>query len=224
MSVMPSYFARALVLVPLLASPSAHAGACLEQEASADAGMKWIEAFAKNKHAKMGVDTDGLPWMCVRYFVQREAARIKVACEPIIDRDGDSSPCVELAAQAGYAKLGTHDLFEIISRRKEDPFDSPGNGDWPRINAFGNMADARAVPVIMSEWKAALARREKLKHHSAALVAYSSWRQLAAIALGKVGGPEEQAFLVEQLPTAENRYLKAAYEAAIKAIAARAAQ
>ncbi len=187
-----------------------------------DAGMAWLERYANQRSLPPSDQTD--PWVCTRigHEAKRLSKRILAACAKILDRDGDKSQCVYLVAAAGAATLGKHDIFALVSRDREDPLDGSGGVfPWDKQSLFEAMADPRAAPLIVDEWKAAIPRAEKHTHTSSAMSSWSSWRRSAARALAATGGPDEQAFLEAQASTTEDKHVKQACLTAAAAIAAR---
>ncbi|MEO6777269.1 MAG: hypothetical protein ABI467_30355 [Kofleriaceae bacterium] len=201
------------------------AGVCEGRVASADAGMKWIEKFANNKHAPMDPDTEGAAWYCVQLEAHRERSRIEAACSKILDRDGDgdASPCVDVAAAAGFAKLGTHDLFATIGKRKLRPYDTDAGRD-DNLALLGAMDDPRAVPIIVATWNAALPHAAKWPSGSGRFIEWSSWRTIAAQILGRIGGDPERTFLETQAKATTDRHVAQACRAGADAIAKRLAK
>jgi hypothetical protein len=200
----------------------ARAGICEGRAASADVGMKWIEAFAKNKHTPMPPETEDAAWYCVRLEAHRERSRIEVACSKILDRDGagDASPCVDVAAAAGFAKLGTHDLFATISKRKLEPFDTQSGTD-DTLQLFDAMNDPRAVPLVVAAWNTTIPRAAKWSARSGRMVEWTAWRKGAAQILGRLGGEAERTFLETQAKATTDRRVAQACHAAADAIAKR---
>jgi hypothetical protein len=81
------------------------------------------------------------------------------------DGDGDTSPCVDVAAAAGFAKLGTHDLFATISKRKLRPYDTDAGRD-DNLDLLGAMDDPRAVPIVVAAWTDAMPHASRLLRNS----------------------------------------------------------
>src|ERR1041384_3978851 len=133
---------RILLILAVLAQ-TAQAGVCLGPE-EADEGMKQIEAFARDKSKAAAVD-EVFGWLYVSGDAARFKPRIERACRKILDRDGAQSPCVTLAAAAGFAKLGDHDIVELIARLGEDPLESSGGIGWTKAQFLGMTGDPRAV-------------------------------------------------------------------------------
>ena len=215
---------RVAIAIILAASTTASAGVCEGQEQSADEGMQWIELFAKDKHAAYRPNTeDEAAWLCVQFFAKRERARIEKACTKILDRDGDTSECVGLAAFAGLPRLGTHDIFAIVSAYREDALDFPGGFAWPRLDYLAGMGDPRAVPIVVEQWKATIPRADKRKRSSDAMTSWAMWRMAAAKLLGGLGGADEQAFLEDQAKATIDKHVAQACRDGAAAIAKRLA-
>jgi hypothetical protein len=162
-----------------------------------DQNLRLVEAFAKDR-SKPPPD-DSAAWMCLEGSTEKQRARIEKACLKIVDRDGERSPCMRVAAGAGIGKLGGHDVFAFIASLPEDPLNSEAGG-WPKLWFLSRLADPRGAAVIVDMWKAALVRTDKLdkaNRHSYT-TEWSSWRQHATPVLGALGGADDQAFLVAQ--------------------------
>jgi hypothetical protein len=211
---------RALVILLVLAlARTASAGVCVDSS-EADAAMKEIEAFAKNK-SKGGE----IFWLCVELDAIRLKPRIERACRAIVDRDGIKSRCTLVAAAAGIAKLGDHDLYAFVSEKPDDPLlYSTGGLEVTRTMMLGRMADPRAVQVIMETWRAALPRAAQQEKRRSSMMSWSVWRQHAARVLGALGGKDELAFLDEQAKATKDKLVAKACRDAIAAIEKRLAR
>ena len=213
------------VLVLVLAfTRTAEAGDFCGSKEEADAGMKAIEAFAKNK-AKAKELEEGTAWLCVELDAIRLRPRIERACLAILDRDGTKSQCATIAAAAGISKLGAHDLFAWVLGRPDDPLAYSGTNGIGVTSTMmlGRMSDPRAAQALREMWSAAIPRAQKNEKRSSAMMNWSMWRQHAAESLGAVGGKDESAFLEEQAKATKDSYVAKACRTAIAAIEKRLA-
>lgn len=207
-------------LIVLSLARTAYAGVCLEVE---DA-MKKIEAFAKDESKAKAID-EAEGWICLEFGAPYFKPRIERACRTILDRDGIKSPCAYLAAAAGLAKLGDHDLLATVLESPDDPLTYHGNAGAigaTRTLILGRMSDPRAAPAIVQMWKAAIPRAEQQAKRHDVMMSWSVWRQDAARALGAVGGKDEIAFLDEQAKATKDSYVAKACRDATAAIERRA--
>ena len=189
----------------LLASAHiAAAGYCIDTMEK-DLAMKGIEAFAKDK--KTIPPNESLDWECAEMDAIRFKTRIERTCRMILDRDGIKSPCARLAALAGFAKLGDHDLYTLVLKQPEDPVQWESVQGFTRAAILGRMGDPRGVSVILETWKAAIPRAAKNEKRRDRMQAWSVWRQQAATALGAIGGQVEIPFLDEQAKTTKDTYV-----------------
>ena len=188
-----------------------------------DTNMRLVEAFAKDR-SKPPRD-DSYAWFCLEGGTEKLRARIEKACLEIVDRDGENSPCMRVAAGAGIGKLGGHDVFAFVASMPEDPLNSEA-GSWPKLSFLSRLGDPRGAAVIVDMWKAALVRADKLekanRHYFA--TEWSSWRQFAASVLGGLGGADDQAFLLAQASATKDRYVAQACRDAAAAIGKRLAR
>lgn len=204
-----------VIALDLAGGPAAFCDSCPPGES--DTGMKAIEAFAKDK-TKTPVGNSS-PWVCVENDAQRLAKRVLAACATILDRDGDKSPCIDLVATAGVAKLGTHDIYAVVSAYPDDPLNHEGT--WGRgtlFEMFRAMRDPRGLALIIERWRATIPRVEKLKKGAEGFTAWSGWRQLAASVIGDLGGADEVTFLDEQAKATVDVYVAQACRDAMAAI------
>lgn len=203
------------------AARTASAGVCLSEE-EANQDMQLIEVFAKDKSKGKEVD-EAYGWLCVQMDALRFKPRIERACKAILDRDGIKSPCTIVAASAGFARLGAHDVYAAVMQISEDPIASAGGAGLSKMTMVGRMGDPRAVPVILETWKAAIPRAEQREKRRLEMGSWSLWRQDAAGALGRLGGKDELAFLDEQAKATKDRFVAKACRDAIAAIEKRLA-
>lgn len=182
--------------------------------------MAEIEAFAGNRESAPHVDE--LNWDCAELDAIRLKARIERACRVILDRDGPKSPCARLAAVAGFAQLGKHDLYALVLSLPEDPVAWEAVQRITRVTMLGRMGDPRGGKVILDAWNAAIPRAEQSAGRRDRMAAWSRWRQQAAAALGAIGGPAEIAFLAAQAKATQDAYVAKECRKAIAAIEKRA--
>lgn len=194
---------------------AAFAGACVN-ELENDQAMAAIEVYAKAP--KAGARADELDWECAELDAVRLRSRIERACRAVLDRDGIASPCARLAALAGFAKLGKHDLYEMAVKLPEDPIRWEPIRSSPRATLLGRIGDPRGVNVIVETWKEAIPRADKSAARRDSMQAWSVWRQAAAAALGAIAGPEQITFLEEQANTTRDVHVAKACRSAILAI------
>lgn len=188
-----------------------------------DQNLRLVEAFAKDK-SKPPPD-NSYAWMCLEGGTDKLRARVEKACLKIVDRDGEKSPCMRVAAGAGIGKLGNHDVFAFVASMPEDPLNSE-SGSWPKLWLLSQLGDPRGAAIIVGMWQAALVRTDKLdkanRHYYT--TEWSSWRQSAAPVLGALGGADDQAFLVAQAAATKDRYVAKACRDAADAIGKRLAR
>ena len=204
----------------LAAAHDAFAGACINAYEN-DMAMEGIEAFAKDR--KSGPRVEELNWDCAETDAIRLKARIERACRVILDRDGSKSPCARLAAVAGFAQLGKHDIYTLALNLPEDPVAWESVQGITRVTMLGRMGDPRGVKVILETWNAAMPRAEQSAKRHDRMQAWSLWRQQAAAALGAIGSPAEIAFLDAQAKATQDTYVAKECRKAIAAIEKRAA-
>ena len=211
--------ARLLVLVVLVASAGrAWAGLDCDSETA----VKDIEAAAKDKAKAVDAERN-YSFLCAEGLAAKWKPRIGKACEKILDRDGEKgNPCVVVAASAGFVKLGKHDLFELVSKIPEDPIEFDGGVGFRVTDLYAAMADPRGGPAIVEMWKAAIPRAAaREKKHRQSMADWSSWRQSAAVNLGKIGDADAKLFLEEQAKATVDTHVRDACNDAAAAIAKR---
>ena len=207
---------RTLVILLALAH-AAHAGVCLSEE-EADADMKLVEAAARNK-AKLEAARDMYAFLCVELDAKRLRTRVGKACQKILDRDGEGAECMRAAAVAGFATLGTHDVFAWISKHvTEDPIDASGGVGWGKIEMLAAMDPARALPIVLDMWHTSLPRADAREKRHREMMSWSGWRQRAAAVLGAIGTQDEIAFLDEQAKATKDKHVAKACRDAIRAV------
>lgn len=212
-------------LFVLLATTRAYAGwECPEDHAES---IKSIEKYAKDPKSfdHSGLDNFAPDFLCADGVAKEFPARVEAACKKVLDRkeDDHTDDCIDLAAFAGLSKVGDHDIFAIISARKENPFDFPGGFWWERLTFLGAMKDARAVPLIIATWKAASAKAAKKKSDNAR-TSWIMWRRDACTALADLGGADEVAFLQQEVASAKEKLVRNVCNTAITAIKKRLGQ
>ncbi len=219
---------RAVVILTVLVlalalARTASAGVCVSDE-EADAGMKAIEAFAKDKSKEKAVDEAYGSWLCVELAAVRLKPRIERACRAILDRDGLESRCTTLVAAAGIPKLGDHDIYAFVVAKPDDPLLYSGHSfRTTRLMMLGRMGDSRAVPAVVETWQETIPRAAKHEKRRPMMMGWSVWRQQAAEVLGKLGGKDELPFLEEQAKATKDSFVAKACRAAIAAIQKRLA-
>lgn len=219
----PTMLRILVVLIVLSLARTAYAGMCND----GDEIMIRIEAFAKNgSKAKAQAIEELSGWLCIEEGAPLYKARIERACRAILDRDGIKSPCAYLAAAAGFAKLGGHDLFTAALDPPDDPLAYRSNVGFgvTRTQVLGRMGDPRGAAVIVERWKAATPRAEQQAKRRHVMMSWSVWRQDAAASLGAVGGKDDIAFLDEQAKATKDRFVAKACRDAIAAIEKRLAK
>jgi len=200
---------------------TAGAGACLDAQ-EADEGMAMIEAFAKAKAKSEEAEYD-YRWLCVRLDAMRLRPRIERACRAILDRDGLKSPCAAVAASAGVAQLGKHDLYAWATAQLDDPFTYGAAIGSTTIVMIGRMGDPRGLQALLDAWKAAIPRAAAREKNHRSMMGWSAWRQDAARAIGALGGKDEIAFLDEQAKATKDSFVAKACRDASATIAKRLA-
>jgi hypothetical protein len=202
---------RIALLVVLASARVAYAGLDCDEAVS----IKSIEAFAKSKKSPPGE----YEWICLQWVSPKLAPRIEAACTKILDRDGiAANPCVIVSANAGFAKLGTHDIFAAVVALPEDPVESTGGVTLRKTHLLGNMGDARGAPVIREMWTTAQPRADAREKKKRSMSEWSSWRQSAARSLGLIGGPDDVAFLEAQIKATKDKHVARECKNAIAAI------
>lgn len=214
-----------LALVPIFASAIAFGARPARAGLDCDnnENLRLVEAFAKDKSKPP--PGDSYAWMCLEGGTEKLRARVEKACLRIVDRDGEKSPCMRIAAGAGIGKLGGHDVFAFVASMREDPLNSEAGG-WPKLEFLSRLGDPRGAAIIVDMWKVALVRADKLekanRHYYT--TEWSSWRQNAAPLLGALGGTDDQAFLVAQAAATKDKYVAQACRDAADAIGKRLAR
>jgi len=211
--------ARWLVLAFVIAAAGpAFAGLDCDPEAA----VKDLEAAAKDK-AKAADAERNYSFLCAEGLAAKWKPRVGKACEKILDRDGEKgNPCVVVAASAGFTKLGKHDLFELVGKIPEDPIEYDGGVGYRKTDLYAAMGDPRGSAAIIEMWKAAIPRAEaREKKHRQSMADWSSWRQSAAVNLGKIGDADAKLFLEEQAKATVDTHVRDACNDAAAAIAKR---
>lgn len=209
---------RLLALLVILTAGTAHAGVCLSDDEE-EAGMKEIEAFAKNKAKKQDMESS-YGFLCLRGD-QRYKARLEKACTAITKRDGVYGDCMTNAALVGITSLADHDVYTWVTEIKEDPIANPGGLYISKPAMLAALGDKRGREIIIDMWTEASPRADKKAKSRVAMMSWASWRQSAATALGKLGTKDDIAFLDEQAAATKDRYVAKACRDAIKMIAKR---
>ncbi len=205
-------------LVTAAVAGRAHAGLdCDGPSALAD-----LEAFAADKSKAEQMDKD-YAWLCIGEAIDKSKPRIEKACRKILDRDGDQSRCVTVAAAAGFTKLGDHDLFTLVTKLHEDPIDSPGDLVAPKSWLLANMGDPRGTAYLVELWKASIPRADAREKRHGEMASWSGWRQNTAEALGTLGDADTKTFLEEQAKATKDTHVRDACNAAAAAIGKRLA-
>jgi hypothetical protein len=208
---------KALAIM-LALTATAHAGLdCDERQTMAS-----IEAFAKDK-AKAAELDGNYTWVCAQGMDPKMKARVEKACRAILDRDGDASPCVTIAATQRIGTLGDHDIFALVSKLREDPIEFAGGVGWYKPALLAQLGDPRGAQVIVAMWKEAIPRADKREKRHGGMADWSSWRKSAARALGELGGADDQAFLLEQAGATKDKYVAEACRDGAAAITKRLA-
>jgi hypothetical protein len=214
---------RALVSIFALAIAFGARPARAGLDCDNDQNLRLVEGFAKDR-SKPPPD-DSYAWMCLEDSAEKLRARVEKACLKIVERDGERSPCMRVAAGAGIGKLGGHDVFAFVASMPEDPLNSEA-GSWPKLGFLSRLGDPRGAAIIVEMWKATLVRADtldKANRHSYT-TEWSSWRQRAASVLGGLGGADAQAFLVAQAAATKDKYVAQACRDAADAIGKRLAR
>jgi hypothetical protein len=193
----------------------AWAGYCDEE--SAASVITGLEAYAK-KPTKEKPYLDHI-CMDMAATVPKLVKRTLAACTKVLEREPDFANCTEWSVKLGAKQLGTIDLFERVGATfKLEPF-TYGSQTLPIYEALG---DARAVPLVLEAWKAALAdKRAKQERHAHT---FRVWRHAALRLFAKLGGATERAFLEEQQQELKDKGLQKAIKKTLAEIEKRAAQ
>ena len=202
-----------VVAIALAISGRAYAGFECDRESSIQA----VEAAARSK-AKLEEARGSSSFMCAGWGTEAEKARVLAACRKILDRDGDTSPCVDLVAVYGVMKLGGHDIFTLVSKEVGKPLEYDGSFWFKQTELLAKLGDPRGAAVIIEIWKATLPLADEREKRHRSMSSWSSWRQGAAAALGTLGSTDDIAFLEEQAKATRDSYVSDACREAIKAI------
>ena len=203
-----------LVLAAGAARP-AWAGEC--DEGSAGEVIRGLEAYARSpKKEKPYLDHI---CMDTASTVPKLVKRLLAACTKVLEREPDFANCTEWSVKFGAKQLGAIDLFERTTATfKLEPF-TYSSQTLPIYEALG---DARAVPLVLEAWKAALAdKRSKQDRHAHT---FRVWRHAALRIFAKLGGATERAFLEEQQQVLKDRGLLKAIKKTLAEIDQRAAK
>jgi hypothetical protein len=226
-----------VVLALVIATRPVLAGACLDIFEDTD-NLKQLEEFASRRGKQKPPGNEIDPWLCVELAMGNDAVldgstgtydkagtqrlhkRAIAACTKVLDRDGDAGECVFILAAGGLAKVGAHDIFELVGKLPEDPLDSVGG--WRRKpSLYGAMGDPRGAAIVAEMWRATIPRAAEWEKMHRSMADWSAWRQLAADALGKLGGADEKAFLEQQATATKDKYVEKACRDAAEKIAKR---
>lgn len=193
----------------------AWAGYCDEEGAAME--ISALEAHAKNPK-KERPDLDHICMDTVS-TVPKLVKRTLAACTKVLEREPDFAGCIEWSAKFGAKQLGAIDLFERVGATfKLEPF-TYGSQTLPIYEGLG---DARAAPLVLEAWKAALAdKRAKQDRHAHT---FRVWRHAALRLFAKLGGATERAFLEEQQKELKDKGLLKAIKKTLAEIEKRAAQ
>jgi hypothetical protein len=201
-------------LVMGMAARPAWAGYCDEDGAKATVGE--LEAYAKKK-GKEEPSLDGICMEAVQELPKLKKRTI-AACTKVIEREPQFAPCVAWSVKFGAKQLGTVELFDKVGELfKIDAFPY----GLPTLELYDALGDARAVPLVLEAWKAALldkrAKQDRYRYE------FTVWRHAAIKIFSKLGGASERAFLEEQAAAIKDRGLLKAIKKANAAIDQRAA-
>ena len=201
-------------LVMVMAARPAWAGYC--DEDGAKATVVELEAYAKKKGKEMP-QLDDICMDAVR-DLPRLMKRTIAACTKVLEREPGFAACVEWSAKFGAKQLGAIDLFERTGATHPiEPF----TYDSQAMHIYQALGDARAVPLVVEAWKAALLdKRSKQERHAHT---FRVWRHAAIKIFAKLGGAGERAFLEEQAAVIKDRGLLKAIQKANAEIDQRAA-
>ena len=201
----------AVVLVAALGSPARAGDVDCDDEITPSA-LKELEANLHDRAYNAMLAYKCLPWATPKF-----KARIGKVCEQILDRDGDKSECVGIAAQNGFTTLGKHDIFALVATSDEDPLEVfPFNG-----LQLEKMGDPRGAQVLVDMWNATQPRADAREKRHWTMNNWSAWRQAAAHALGVLGSPREADFLDDKAATTKDVFVAKACRDAATAIRAR---
>jgi hypothetical protein len=186
-------------------------------ECDKEDAIRAVEAAARSK-AKVEEASGLAGFWCASSGTEPQKKRVLAACRTILDRDGDASPCADLVASYGVAKLGDHDIFMLVSKEIGQPLEYDGSFWFKQSELLARLADPRGAAVIIEIWKATLPLADERQKRHRSMASWSSWRQAAAEALGTLGSQDDIAFLDEQAKATKDTYVADACRAAIKAI------
>jgi len=216
--------AAIVVLAGVTAARPAAAGMLCTSDDGTKHFVALIEAAAKDKAALDAARAE-LAFTCVEFDAKPFAKRLAAACQTILDRDGDTAECMRDAAAAGSATLGQHDVFGWIRDHvSENPIDEDPLFGLGKLELLAAADPARALPVVLDTWRAAIPRAAAREQHHGEMASWSAWRQRAAKVLGDIGGKDEIGFLTEQAKATRDAYVAQACRDAIAAIGKRVAK
>jgi hypothetical protein len=203
-----------LCCVMVLAARPAWAGDCGEDGAKAT--VEELEAYARKK----GKEEPNLDHLCMESAAElpRLMKRTIAACTKVIEREPQFKACVEWSAKFGAKQLGTVELFgKVAELFKLEPFPYGS----PALSLYDALGDARAVPLVLEAWRAALLdKRATQKRYT---YEFTVWRHAAIKIFAKLGDASARAFLEEQAVVSKDRGLLKAIKKAIAEIDKRAA-
>lgn len=198
----------------LLAARPAWAGYCGEEGMMA--AVNELEAYAR----KPGKEKPTLYHLCMEEMESEPKLqqRILAGCTKVLAREPDFAPCVQWSVTYGAKKLGDVELFGKVGELfKLDPFVGE---DFP-LTLYLSLDDARAVPLALEAWKAALLDKRAAKDRYR--YSFTKFRHAAIKLMARHGGAGERAFLDEQGKAIKDRGIKKAIGKAIAEIDKRAA-
>jgi hypothetical protein len=197
---------RMLVILDVLSGSVAHAGDC--DAAYAAQAIRPIEAYAQHP----GKTKPWLDEICVAVAIAPNAQlshRLLAACDRIFEREPTFASCVRWGVELGAKQLAGHDLFDALARLFPVVATSA-----EALELHAKLDDLRSTPLALAAWRTGLTDT-RAQHN---VDDWAHWRHVAAGVLGRHGGADERAFLVEQERTARDRGVRAACRAAIDAI------
>lgn len=198
----------------LLAARPAWAGYCGEDGMLAT--VKDLEAYAR----KPGKERPSLDGICMEEMTSEPKLQQRsiAACAKVIAREPDFAACVQWSATFGAKQLGDVELFGKVGELfKIDPF---LRADFP-LDLYLALDDARAVPLALEAWKAALLDKRAAKDRYR--YSFTKFRHAAIKLMARHGGAGERAFLDEQGKTIKDRGIKKAIGKALAELDKRAA-
>jgi hypothetical protein len=202
----------ALVVVAALGSLARAGGVDCDDEVMPTA-LKELEASLRDRSNDAALAYQCLPWATPKF-----KARIGNVCEKILDRDGDKSECVGIAAQNGFTVLGKHDIFALVAKSEEDPLEMV---DPFKVWQLEKMSDARGAQVLVDMWNAAQPRADAREKRHGTMTNWSAWRQAAAHALGALGSLRDADVLEQKAAATRDAFVAKACRDAATAIRAR---